>query len=51
MILKVSTSGEPTGFALVAKFLGVVLPVYIVELWRWRIEPDSDVPRGAAEED
>lgn len=28
---------KPPGFALVAKFLGIVLPVYMVELWRWRI--------------
>lgn len=44
--------GEPKlpGFALVAKFLGLVLPDYMVELWRWRIEPDAEVPRAMAEE-
>lgn len=39
------------GYVLVAKFLGLALPVYMTELWKWRIEPDANLPRRAAEEE
>jgi hypothetical protein len=45
--------GEPKlpGFVPVAKFLGLALPVYMVELWRWRKEAAEGPVRRAAEAD
>ena len=42
--------GEPKlpGFASVAKFCGLVFPVYMERLWRWRIEPEVVPAEGMA---